>query len=101
MSDLHQEIFNKLNTIEEKINLLQDCCDNINERLEKIEVSTGVMDEHVQWVNGVHNVVKQPLFTALNAVNAIMNPLSGPTVDISEVPNAPSYTRRLTHVAEE
>ena len=94
MCDPHQEILNKLNDIEEKI-------DQLNERLEKIEISTGVMDEHVQWVNGVHNVVKQPLFTALNTVNSIMNPLSGPTVDISEVPNAPTYTRRLTHVKEE
>jgi hypothetical protein len=94
MSDPTQEILEKLNTIEWKI-------DNLNERLEKIEVSTGVMDEHVQWVNGVHNVIKQPLFTALNAFNAIVNPLCGPTVDILEVPNAPTYTHGLTHITDE
>ena len=52
-------------------------------------------------VNGVHNVVKQPLFSALNAVNSIMNPLSGPTVNIEEVPNAPTYPHRLTHIADD
>jgi len=94
MSDPNQKILEKLDTIERKI-------DNLNERLKKIEVSTGVMDEHVQWVNGVHNVIKQPLFTALNAVNVIVNPLCGPTVDISEVPNAPTYPHRLTHITGE
>ena len=56
MSDPTQEILDKLNTIEEKINKVQQvcneiqtCCISLNERLEKIEISTGVMDEHVQW----------------------------------------------------
>lgn len=111
MSDSYREILDKLNTIEEKINLLrdnlnerldlvQDSHDDLNERLEKIEASTVVMDEHVQWVNDVHNVVKKPLFTALNAVNSIVSPFSETMVDIEEVPDAPAYQRSLTHVKE-
>ena len=95
MSDpILQEILEKLKIIEEKIDRLAD-------RLEDVEISTGIMDEHVQWVNGIHNIVKAPLYSALNAVNTIMYPLSGTMVDIEEVPNAPMYSRRLTHVKDE
>jgi chromosome segregation ATPase len=96
--DLLQESFNDSN---KRLDLLQESFNDSNKRLENIEVSTDVMDEHVQWVNDVHNVVKKPLFTALNAVNYIVNPLSGPTVDVEEVPNAPTYQHSLTHVKEE
>ena len=101
MSDPIQEILAKLNIIEEKIDRLQESCTNLNKRLEKIEMSTGVMDEHVQWVNEVNNVVKKPLFSALNAVNSIMSPLYGPTVDIEEIPNAPMYPPGLTYIADD
>ena len=107
MFDPTQEILNKLNIIEEKIDRLQESYTSLqesytlsNKRLEKIEMSTGVMDEHVQWVNEVNNVVKKPLFSALNAVNSIVNPLYGPTVDIEEIPNAPTYPTRLTYVKD-
>lgn len=110
MCDPLQEILVKLDKIEEKIDSLRDLnkrldslqesFEELDKRLENIEVSTGVMDEHVQWVNGVHNVVKKPLFTALNAVNYIVNPLSGTTVDVEEVPNAPTYQHSLAYVKE-
>ena len=58
------------------------------------------MDEHVQWVNGVHNVIKTPLYTALNAVNNVIQPLMGTTVDIEEIPNAPKYPPKLTHIVD-
>ncbi len=94
MSDpILQEILAKLNTIEDKI-------DRLNKRLEAVERSTGIMDEHVQWVNGIHNVVKGSLYSALNTVNTIMNPIYGPTVNIDEIPNAPMYPPSLTHVKD-
>ncbi|RLI49686.1 hypothetical protein DRO61_04750 [Candidatus Bathyarchaeota archaeon] len=100
MCDSLQEILVKLNEIEEKIDLLQETCTLLNERLDNIEVSTGVMDEHVQWVNDVHNVIKKPLFTTLNAINSIVSPFSETMVDVEKVPNAPAYQHSLTHVEE-
>jgi len=93
MADL-QEILTKLNTIEDKI-------DQLNVRLEAVERSAGIMDEHVQWVNGVHNVIKAPLYSALNTVNNILHPLLGQTVDIEEIPNAPTYPPSLTYIVDE
>lgn len=94
MADPLQEILAKLQTIEGKI-------DQLNERLEAVERSTGVMDEHVQWVNGVHNAIKTPLYTALNVVNNVMYPICGSTVDIEEIPNAPTYPRGITYIEDE
>ena len=81
------EILKLLKTIDKKLDQIQEQNQELNERILIIEKSSGAMDEHIHWVNSVHETVKTPLYTALNSINSFILPISGPSqkIDIEEI----------------
>lgn len=68
MTEENQEIFKKLDDLEdkiqdlsEKIKILTDNISLLNINLDKIKSTTGRMDEHISFVEGTYQTLSYPL----------------------------------------
>jgi archaellum component FlaC len=75
--DILSEINCRLKNIEQKQNRLHGklekidkCIQGLLSKTEDIEKSTGNMDEHINFVNGIYDTVKTPFHSMMNMVSS-------------------------------
>ena len=73
---LISEINRRLKNIEEtqhicdeKLDKINKCIQGLLSKTEDIEKSTGNMDEHINFVNGMYDTVKTPFHSLMNMVS--------------------------------
>jgi len=56
---------------QEKLDLILEKLDILEKRLEKIEISCGIMDTHIGFVDGVYTTMRTPLDFIINKVSLL------------------------------